>query len=403
VGGIRYWPADKDDKPPELINLKLDAMGWMGDTLAEHDGERIFVFGGIPGEEVTVEIIWRGKNRTSARVVDAKTASPERVAPVCPYFGQCTGCQWQHIRYEYQLELKRKIVLEALETIGEMPDVPVSPVVPSPQILGYRNHARFTVRRDGSLGFVNRDSRRFLRVDECLLMHPGINHILSQLQGHCSETTQLSVRYGTNTGDWLIQPSMKSEDIPLESGQKHYVEALQDRRFRIASPSFFQVNTPQAEQIGQLIQERLDLRGDELVVDAYAGVGTFAVLLAPFVGKVIAIEESASANEDARANIEGLSNVELMEAKTETVIGTLPQVPDVLILDPPRVGCRPEALEALIASPPKRIVYVSCDPGALARDLKILCGGPFVLEEILPVDLFPQTHHIECLATLSRI
>ena len=394
---------DKDDNPPELVDLSLDAMGWLGDTLAENEGEKLSVFGGIPGEEVTIEVIWRQRKRTSARVVKVASPSPERVEPLCPYFGQCTGCQWQHIRYEYQLELKRKILLEALAMIGEMPNPPVSPVIPSPQTLGYRNHARFTVRRDGTLGFVNRDSRRFLRIDECLLMHPGINQILSQLQGHCSETTQLSIRYGINTGDWLIQPILKSDGVPLATGQKHYVEEIQGRRFRVASPSFFQVNTRQAEQMARLIQERLSLNGDELVVDAYAGVGTFAVLLAPFVGKVIAIEESASANEDGRVNVESLSNVELIEAKTESVLGTLPQVPEVLILDPSRVGCHPETLEAIISRPPKRIVYVSCDPRALARDLKILCDGPFELQDILPIDLFPQTHHIECLATLSSV
>ncbi len=389
------------DRPPEYLDLKLGVMGWLGDTLAEHDGERLFVSGGIPGEEVRVEIVRRARGRIAARVVEVKTPSPYRVDPVCPYFGDCSGCQWQHIRYSHQLEIKRRIVGEALVMIGGMPDVPVLPVVPSPQELGYRNHARFTSRRDGSLGFVNRDTRRFWRIDECLLMHPGINRILSQLQGHCGQTTQLSVRYGINTGQWLIQPAMKSEDIPLESGQKHYEEALLGRRFRVASPAFFQVNTQQAERMAQLVAERLGLTGKELLVDAYAGVGTFAVLLAPRAGKVIAIEESAAANEDARINIEGLPNVELVEAKTEAVLGVLPQVPDALILDPPRSGCHPEAIEALIARPPRRLVYVSCDPEALARDLKMLVAGPFTLEEVLPVDLFPQTHHIECLATLS--
>lgn len=383
--------------------MKLGAVGWLGDTLAECEGKRLFVFGGLPGEEVCVEVVRRLPGRSLARVVEVKTPSPHRINPVCPCFGECTGCQWQHIRYEYQLEIKRRIVREALETGGDIPDVEILPVVPSPEEFGYRNHARFTVKRDGALGFVNRNTRRFLRIDKCLLMCPGINQILSHLQGHCGETTQLSIRYGINTGDWLIQPAMKSENVPVESGQKSYEEDLMGRRFRISSPSFFQVNTRQAERMAELVQERLGLTGEELLVDAYAGVGTFAVLLAPFSGRVIAIEESSAANEDARANIQGLPNVELVEAKTEAVLGALPQTPDVLILDPPRAGCRPEALEALIERPPKRIIYISCDPGALARDLKVLVDGAFVVEEILPVDLFPQTHHVECLATLSAV
>ncbi len=402
MGGIRYWESEENDEPLNLIDLKLDdAMGWMGETLAEHEGERVLVFGGIPGEEGRVEIFHFNRKRTAARVVEVVNPSPERVEPICPYYGQCTGCQWQHIHYEEQLNIKQRMVCEALKMTGGIPDDLVLPVVPSPQMLGYRNHARFTVRKDGSLGYVNRDTRRFLRIDECLLMCSGINRIISHLQDNCGETTQLSIRYGVNTDDWLIQPSMKAEKIPLKSGQKYYQETLKGHRFRVSSPSFFQVNTLQAERMADLVAHRLGLKGDELVVDAYAGVGTFAVMIAPFVSKVIAIEEAASANEDARINTEGLSNVELIEAKTETVLGDLPQTPDVLILDPPRVGCRPDALEALMAHPPKRIVYVSCDPRALARDLKILCEGPFQLEEILPVDLFPQTHHIECLATLS--
>ncbi len=401
MGGIRYWESDEPDGPREILDLKLDSMDWLGDTLAEHNGEQIFVFGGIPGEDVQVEVVRRFRGRVAGRVVEVKNASPERVAPVCSYFGACTGCQWQHIHYEHQLKIKRGIVCEALETIAEMPKAVVSAVVPSPQMLGYRNHARFTVRRDGSLGYVNRDTRRFLRIDECLLMHSRINQILSELQDRCGETTQLSIRYGINTDDWLIQPKMRSEDITLETGRKHYEESLNEHHFRVSSPSFFQVNTRQAEQMAQLVQDRLKLSGEELVVDAYAGVGTFAVMMSPFAGKVIAIEESSSANEDARINIEGLPNVELIEAKTEAVLGSLSQAPDVLILDPPRVGCRPDALKALISRPPKQIVYVSCDPRALARDLKILCDGPFQLDEILPVDLFPQTHHVECLATLS--
>jgi len=387
---------------PDSLDLRLETMDWLGDTLTQYEGERVFVFGGIPGETVRVEMLRRQRKRIAGRVIGVENPSTERIEPACPHFGECTGCQWQHIRYEHQLTLKRRMVIEALESVGGISSVQVSPVVPSDKTFGYRNHARFTARRDGSLGFVNRDTRRFIRIDECLLMHLGINGLLNQLQGHCGETTQLSIRYGVNTGEWLIQPRMKAEAIPLQTGQKHYYETVQGNSFRIGSPSFFQVNISQAERMAGLIRERLGLTGQELLVDAYAGVGTFAVLLAPFAGKVIAIEESASANEDAKHNIQGFSNVKLIADKTEKILGELPQQPDCVILDPPRVGCLPEAIEALIARPPKRLVYVSCDPRALARDLKMLTSGPFIIEEVLPVDLFPQTHHIECLAVLSR-
>lgn len=387
---------------PERRRLRLQAVGWMGDALAEDAGEGVFAFGGIPGEDVSVELVRRQWGHLAGYVTDIHAASPHRVEPVCPYFGECTGCQWQHIAYDHQLILKRERVCTALETIGNMPDAPVSETVPAVHTLGYRNHARFTARRDGSLGFINRITRRFVRIDECRLMHPGINRILSQLQDNCGETTQLSIRYGVNTDDWLIQPALKSESVPVPTGQKYYLESFHEMPFRISSPAFFQVNVPQAERMTRYVRERLGMSGGEVVVDAYAGVGTFAAVMAPDSRKVIAIEESASANQDGRINIQGFNNVELIEDKTENVLGALDQLPDRVILDPPRAGCQPEAIEALIGRPPARVVYVSCDPRALARDLRMLCEGPFSLDEILPIDLFPQTHHIECLATLSR-
>jgi len=385
---------------PALLTLKLDSMGRLGEALAQHESRPVFVFGGIPGEEVLAEVVRQHRSHITARVVEVRSASPQRVAAPCPYFGPCTGCQWQHISYEHQLELKHRIVKEAMAQEGRMPNAPIAPVVPAPQTLSYRNHARFTVGPEGSLGFVNRQNRRFIRIDRCLIMHPWINQALAKLQGRCGETTQLSIRYGANTGQWLIQPPLSTPRIPA-SGQKYYQEALLGRFFRISAASFFQVNSAQAEQLVSLVKERLGLTGRELVVDAYAGVGTFAILLAPSASKVIAIEESASAIKDAEFNISGLSNVELIQAKTEEVLGSLPQAPDALVLDPPRTGCHPAVIRAINLHQPRRIVYVSCDPRALARDLQALCHGPFILEEVLPIDLFPQTHHIECIATLS--
>ena len=241
-----------------------------------------------------------------------------------------------------------------------------------------------------------------MRIDRCLIMDEGVNEILAHLQDKCEETTQLSVRYGVNTGEWLIQPTLQTLDVTLEVGQTHYEEKLHGTRFRIASPSFFQVNSKQAERLVDLVRECLDLKGNETLVDAYAGVGTFAVLLAPHVARAIAIEESASAVSDARRNIEGLSNVTLVEARTEDALADLEAAPDAVVLDPPRAGCHPRALEALMALAPERVAYVSCDPATLARDLKILCEERYRLLEVRPIDMFPHTYHIEVVATLRK-
>ncbi|MFW6125770.1 MAG: Maf family nucleotide pyrophosphatase [Chloroflexota bacterium] len=387
------------EKPP--LVLKLEGLGRLGGAIATHNGTKVYVFGGIPGEEVLAEVVNHQRNRMAARVLHVSVPSPHRVAVPCPYFGQCTGCQWQHIHYDHQLAIKRSMVEQAFTRPGGIPDAPVAAVVPAPGTLGYRNHARFTVGPQGALGFVNRETRSFVRIETCLLMHPWINEALAQLQGRCAETTQLSIRYGVNTGQWLIQPSLKAADIPLQSGQKHYEEVLHGHRFRISAASFFQVNSVQAAHMADLALQRLSLTGEQTVVDAYAGVATFAVLIAPHARQVIAIEESASAIKDAAVNVEGLENVQLVQAKTEDVLQRLPQPVDALVLDPPRQGCHPAVLKAILSSPPKRIVYVSCDPQALARDVGILTHGPYHLDQVLPIDLFPQTHHIECLATLS--
>ena len=391
------------DTSHEIAHLDLYAWGDLGDTLAQFEDDVINVFGGIPGERVKARIIRyrrRRRQHVSAIVTEVIEASPHRITPPCPYFSACTGCQWQHIAYEHQLELKRDRVADALAEYPELRAIPVSPTLPSPQTFGYRNHARFTVRNSGTLGFINRLTRRFVKVEDCALMHPWINEALRSLQGKAAETTQLSVRYGFNTGEWLIQPTMHNPDIPLPTGQTHYWEQMHDRRLRIASPSFAQVNTPQAEQLATLVGERLQLSGSEFLVDAYAGVGTFAVLLADFARRVVAIEESSAAVDDAAVNIEGITNLEFVCSRTEDYLDSLGEPPDAVILDPPRVGCHPATLDAIIRRKPKRTVYVSCDPDSLARDLAYLAAGGFTIISVEPMDMFPQTYHTECVATL---
>ena len=337
----------------------------------------------------------------SAIVTEVLEPSPHRVAPPCPYFGPCSGCQWQHIDYAHQLDLKREAVRQAVDEYDSLRGTAVGETMRHPRsVLGYRNHARFTVRRGGSLGFVNRITRRFVKIEECLLMAPGINELLSRLQGRSGATSQLSIRYGTNSGDWLIQPRLSINDVGLETGQSHYTERLLGRSFRVGSPSFFQVNTAQAERLIGLIKQRLRLSGKETVVDAYAGVGTFAVLLAEHAERMIAVEESDAAVEDARVNTAGIDNVEIVLGKVEDVIDELDISPDAVVLDPPRAGCQPQVLEAVARWSPWRVCYVSCDPSSLARDLDIMVRSGFAVESIEPVDMFPQTYHVECVATL---
>ena len=385
----------------EKIELFLTSWGRLGEAMACHEGQDVFVLGGIPGEKVIAEVIRVRRKYVAASVVEVLDSSPVRVVPPCQYYGECTGCQWQHLEYSAQLDQKRGKVVDALKRVGGLENIEVLPTLPSPSQYSYRNHARFTVSKGGDLGFVNRETRRFVRIDNCMLMHDGINRILGDLQDRCGETTQLAVRAGKDSGDYLVQPPMKNPDIAIQTGQKHYLETVGERTFRVASPSFFQVNIGQAARLIEIVREAVGLSGKEILLDAYTGVGTFAILLAPYVKNVYAIEESSAAVADARENAAGIENVKFLLGKTEEVLADLPERPDVVILDPPRAGCQASALEKLMAIGSPRIVYVSCDPETLARDLKILCAEHYSLDRIQPLDMFPQTHHVECVAVLS--
>ena len=386
----------------DKLELTLSAWGRLGEALAYWNDREVFVSGGIPGEEVVAEIVAIRRKYIAAKVVQVTKASPARIDAPCQYYGACSGCQWQHVSYEAQLSAKQDRVIDSLFRVGGFINPNVLPVLPSPDQLGYRNHARFTIKEHGSLGFVNRETHRFVKIDTCMLMHPGINKLLGDLQGHCSETTQLSIRAGEDTGDYLVQPTLKSTDIPIVTGQKHYRDSIQGVEFRVASPSFFQVNNKQASNMALVVKDALNLKGTEVLLDAYAGVGTFAILLAPYASKVIAIEESSAAVADAKVNAENTPNVEFILGKTEEVLGDLDSVPDAVVLDPPRAGCQSAAIDSLLRLYPENVVYVSCDPDTLARDLKMLCSGAYSIDSIQPLDMFPQTHHVENIVILKK-
>ncbi len=387
----------------DVLELSLGPLDELGETTAQHEGIPVRVAGGITGERVRATITRLYDEELSATVTEVLDPSPDRVDAPCRYYLECSGCQWQHVAYETQLEYKRARVESALRTHGALDAAEVLPTLPSPAAYGYRNHARFTISRDGEVGFVNRHTRRFLKVDECILMAPEINGPLAEMQGRLPDMTQMSVRVGVNTGELLIQPKLSNPEVDLPSGGRYYVEKLRGHSFKVDGSSFFQVNTRQTEALAGILLERLCLSGSETVVDAYAGVGIYAVLLAPSAARVIAIEESKSAVADARENAAGLENVEFIQARTEDALGQIESPVDAVVLDPPRVGCHPDALEGVKSLAPRRVAMVSCDPGTMARDLAALCAdGSFILEDVQPIDMFPQTHHVECVATLSK-
>ncbi|TAK35702.1 MAG: class I SAM-dependent RNA methyltransferase [Chloroflexota bacterium] len=413
---------EKTNPPiPELIELELTSIAYGGAAVGRLDGVVAFVDGGLPGELVVARVYLRKPQFIKARVIEVRRASPLRIAAPCPYFGDCGGCQWQHLQYAEQAALKRQTVVEQLQRLGGFPEPPVLPTLAAVEPWQYRNNARFSTRkREGTLGFTRGGSHFVLPIDHCLIAQPRINDVLRELQGRGRGLHQVVVRYGARTGQLLVNP--RFEGVSFETGQQSYEEELLGQRYRVAAPSFFQVNTrpqiqdiapggphfpkglvgdfSQAELLALLVLERLAPQGDEHVVDAYCGVGTFALLLAKRAARVVGIEEAPSAIRDAQAMSADLSNVEFIQGKTEAVLPELEGRVDAVVLDPARVGCHPDVIAALLSLRPARLVYVSCDPSTLARDLALLRDGGYHLEEVIPVDMFPQTFHIETVSTL---
>lgn len=374
--------------------------------------------GGLPGEVVEVEARWSlprpGRRRAKrvpppqVRLVDVISPAPDRAMPSCPVFGECGGCQLQQMHYAAQLAWKRERVIGALRDAGFV-SPPVKPAIGCETPWGYRNHMRFSVNWEGQPGLTARGSHRVLPLTACPLAHPRINDALAVLAEEHLARPQVALRYGVATSQMLIQPQPDDEALArlqaagLDMRDETIEEEMGGARFRIRPSSFFQTNTAQANRMAALVLERLPTGPEVTLVDAYCGVGAFARLLAERAGTVLAIEESASAIRDARWNLREMPNVEIIQAKVEDVLPGMTRRLDGLVIDPPRAGCQRPVLDALTARRVPRVVYVSCNPDTLARDLATLClkSGAYSLVSVQPLDMFPQTAHIENIALLE--
>jgi 23S rRNA (uracil1939-C5)-methyltransferase len=407
----------------ETFELLLTSIAHGGAALGRHEGRVIFVPYALPGETARVEITEDKGRYAFARPIEVLEPSPDRVAPPCPYFGAsgCGGCQWQHIDYGAQLRFKAEIVADQLARIGGIADPPVHPTLPDPSGWAYRNHAQFHPAPEGGLGFQTASGGRVVPIDECLILHPLLSDLYATLDLDLPDLLRLALRAGTETGDRMLIFEM-AEDLPpaLESdlpvscvlllsdglhanliGSNHIREIVADHTYRISAPSFFQVNTPQAAQLVRLVAEYLHLQGDETVVDAYCGVGLFTTHLAERAGLVLGIEAVPAAVADLLENTADMENVEVIEGPVEAVLPDLDVALDAAVVDPPRAGVDRFALDALVARRPSRIVYVSCDPATLARDAKRLARAGYRLAQVQPVDMFPQTYHVESVALFT--
>jgi 23S rRNA (uracil1939-C5)-methyltransferase len=413
-----------------------------GEAMGRDDAGRVvFVPYAIAGEQVVVEIVEAKKNFARARLVEIISPSPARVVPPCPHFSLplsktgegtgmgvgCGGCQWQHIAYDAQLKFKTEIVREQFARIGKIPDAPVRDTLGMSDPWRYRNNVQFQLDSDGRLCFRAMESHDLVRIDECHIIHPLIDEMFRALEFEGAEFSGVTLRAGIKTGQKLImlegrddEPPEISVDEPVSImyqmpggevislvGKDALHDELRGRMFRVSPQSFFQVNTAMAETLIDLVERYLAPRAEDVLLDAFGGVGTFGLSFAPRVARVIEIEESKDAVNDAKANAIELSNVEFYRGRVEEVLPKLKTSfdklrIDLVVADPPRAGIDPVALDAIIAQAPRTIVYVSCDPATLARDARRLVDGGYRLREVQPVDLFPQTYHIESVSWFEK-
>ncbi len=438
-----------------MLRIKIHGLGASGEGVGKLDGLTFFVEGALPDEEVLAEIITRKKNYAVARLVEVVKPSAERTEPFCPLYKDCGGCQLQHLSYPAQLKWKRQQVVDAAERIGKLAGVEIFNALGMDNPLRYRNKMQFPVGKGLAIGCYARGTHKIIDAPACPIQNAGNDKILNavrnvakkfNLQPYDEDTHRGFLRHvmgrvGCN-GDLMIVLVTAAKNFPND---KAFVRALikelpevtsiqqnvqtyrnnvilgRDTRilygkptihdkigglsFNISARSFFQVNTAQAEILYKTALDFAELRGHETLIDAYCGTGTIGLFMARKARRIIGVEVVSSAIADAKKNARE-NNIRNAEFLTGDVVKVLPRLrdsgvyADVVIVDPPRAGCDKKVLETFAAMEPAKIIYVSCNPATLARDLNILAALGYRTIKIQPVDMFPFTSHVESVAQI---
>lgn len=407
---------------PDIVELKLDNPAYGGDALGRlPDGRVVFVPFSIPGETVRIKITADKKKFARSELLEVIEPSPLRVEPRCQHFAVCGGCHYQHISYDQQLLLKQKILRDQLERIGHLADPHIEDVIPSPKQFNYRNHIQFHLSRGNKPGFIRADKQGILEIVECHLPEEPLNAIWPLFE--VDSTAGISA-FGLRLGiedDILVtleskQPfdadlnvetlpvsivNLSPDNLEVLAGSEYTIMQVKDRLFRLSAASFFQVNSPLAEQMVDAIEKVLPEKVG-LALELYSGVGLFSAFIAPRADHLIAIETSESATEDFVHNLDDFDNVDLYQGAVEDILPELSLEPEVILVDPPRSGLPKKVIDNILTMQPEILIYLSCDPATLARDSKLLSEGGLVPEKFIPFDLFPQTYHIETLSIWKR-
>ena len=381
----RCHPVRVSLKPGDKIKLTIHDIAFGGEGVARIDELVVFVPFVLTGETVEAEVTEMKKSFARARLLRVLTPAPERVEPPCRYFGACGGCQYQHMAYAAQLPMKQKQIADLFERVGKIARELVAPVIPCPAPYGYRNRIMIRSQWNGparklEIGFIRTDNKFVEDITECKIAEPSLNEQITEVRAH-----------------------------PPHKGGLKVVLRVQPEGWEVPRDSFFQNNFFLLPKLVETVGHFLKAGGSRHLVDLYCGVGFFGIEAAGVVESFTGVEYDRLAIAAARQNAaaRGITNGEFVAAQVEEVLPELvkkfPPGQTAVLLDPPRKGCRPETLELLRTTRPAQVIYVSCHPATMARDLNILCAdGVFELVRVQPLDMFPQTQHVECVADLRR-
>ena len=370
-------------KIADKITLNIHDLAFGGEGVGRIDDFVVFVPFVIVGETVEVEITEVKKNFARAKLLRVITPAPERVTPECRYFTQCGGCQYQHIEYSAQLRFKHKQIADLFERFGKISREKVAPVIACPSPYGYRNRIMIRSQWNGPakklvIGFIRADNNFVEDIEECKIAEPAISEQIKQVRANPPPKGGIKVVLRIPPEGWNVPPD-----------------------------SFFQNNFFLLPKLVETVREMLRSSGTKHLVDLYCGVGFFGIEMADAVESFVGVELDQLAIRSARKNAEErkITNGEFIPAAVEEILPEQLQkfspAATTVILDPPRKGCWPETLRLLRETRPAQVIYVSCHPATMARDLNILCAdGVFELARVQPLDMFPQTQHVECVADL---
>ena len=447
-------------KQGDLIPLKIIDLNTYGAGVGRVDNKVVFVPDTVTGDLVQARITSVKAKYALASLQKIIVPSQHRIRPRCIVADKCGGCQWQHIDEAYQREAKQQQVVQTLQRIGGFNDLVVEPILHTGNGLNYRNKSTYPVKRSQTgkvqAGYYRLGSHKIVNLNQCPVQDDRLDPLLKEIkediyyQGwtiydettHQGQLRHLSLRLGTHTGEMLLTivatddklpylerqaeewlqryPNLKGVCLNINSdrtniifgsqtitiaGQPDIKEIFAGIELRILAHTFFQINTVAAEMLLDTIIQQLNLQGNEILVDAYCGIGTFTLPLARLVKEAIGIESLADSVIQARHNakINQIANVEFMTGKVATCLQKLEIKPDIIVLDPPRKGCNSQVIDSLLDIQPAKIVYISCKPATLARDLKILVNsGIYKLKFVRSADFFPQTTHVETVAIIEK-